>query len=169
MRKFVFFSILIAFLTLQTDLFAQVNSGKSVRLPKSQNFLAKTVVPKISEVNVKWEESFNTTTQPSDWIVIDNDNSGLAFTFEQQIDFQSGDQVLPQAGQSFWFSDYTGANNRGLIDEWLISPQLPAIADGDSLILYAGAIDGDYKDSLKVLISTTNQSPGSWNLEQICF
>ncbi len=39
----------------------------------------------------------------------------------------------------------------GLIDEWLISPQLPMIADGDSLHFYAGAIDGGFDDSCNSL------------------
>ena len=49
-----------------------------------------------------------------------------------------------------------------MIDEWLISPQLPMIANGDSLYFYAGAIGGSYPDSLKVWVSTTDTSLASF-------
>lgn len=163
MKKMFYFFVAILIFSSQSNAFNQTLTGKSARLSKSQSFLPKSIVPKIVENNVKWEETFNSAVQPSDWTVVDNDGSGLAFTFEQQINFQSGDSVLAQAGQSFWFSNYTGANSNGLIDEWLISPQVPlTIESGDSLVFYAGAIDGDYADSLKVLVSTTNQNPGSF-------
>ena len=45
------------------------------------------------------EEIFNSTTEPAGWQVIDNDGSGLAFTFEQQINFSSGAQKIPQLGK----------------------------------------------------------------------
>ncbi|MCK7526507.1 MAG: hypothetical protein MZV64_57370 [Ignavibacteriales bacterium] len=58
----------------------------------------------------------------------------LLYSFEQQINFTGG-TVNPQAGQKvFGFSDFTNANSSGLIDEWLISPQIPTITTGDSLI-----------------------------------
>ncbi len=111
---------------------------------------------------IKWEETFDYTTQPTDWQVIDNDGSGTAYTFEQQLSFTSGGIVDPQAGQSFWYSNFSNANASGLIDEWLITPQLPEIASGDSLYFYAGAIGGSYDDSLKVYVSTTDASPTSF-------
>jgi len=141
---------------------AQENTGKSIVLPNDPDFKPTTIISASPEGNVKWEETFDTTVQPPDWIVIDNDGSGAAYTFEQQIVFTSGDTVLPHAGQSYWFSNFTNANPSGLIDEWLISPQIPTIEAGDSLIFYAGAIGGSFPDSLKVLISTTDQNPGSF-------
>lgn len=110
---------------------------------------------------IKWEETFNTTTVPSDWQVIDNDGSGGAWAFVQQLNYTGG-TVVPHAGQSFWFSSFQNANPGGLIDEWLISPQLPMIEAGDSLHFFAGAIGGLYPDSLKVLISTTTPAPANF-------
>jgi hypothetical protein len=144
------------------SIFAQDSPSKGTLLPKDPDFKPKTIISDNVEGSIKWEETFNTTVQPPDWLVIDNDGSGSAYSFEQQLVFTSGDTVSPQAGQSFWFSNYTNANSSGLIDEWLISPQIPAIEAGDSLIFYAGAIGGSFPDSLKVLISTTDQSPGSF-------
>lgn len=115
-----------------------------------------------AEGAIKWEEIFNDVVPPAGWQVIDNDGSGIAWEFRQDVSFTSGDTIFPQAGQSFWFSNYTNANVSGLIDEWLISPQLPLIEAGDSLRFYAGAIDGFFPDSLKVLVSTTNSVPSSF-------
>ena len=109
---------------------------------------------------VKWEETFNTTTIPAGWQVIDNDGSGSVLTFTQGLSFTSGD-VFPQADSSFFWGNYQNANGF-LIDEWLITPQLPMVEAGDYLHFYAGAIDGGYDDSLKVLVSTTDSLPGSF-------
>ena len=80
----------------------------------------------------------------------------------QIITFTSGDTVNPQIGQSFWFSNFNNANSSGLIDEWLISPQLPMVSSGDSLYFWAGAIDAGYDDLLKVMVSTSDINLGSF-------
>ncbi len=153
------FSIFV--LLFSGSLLAQESSTKSILLPKDPNFKPITITPTNMEGTVKWEETFDTTVQPTDWLIVDNDGSGLAYTFEQSLTFTSG-TVNPQAGQSFWYSNYANANLSGLIDEWLITPQIPTISAGDSLVFYAGAIGGSYPDSLKVLISTTDQNPTSF-------
>ncbi|MBK7629278.1 MAG: DUF4397 domain-containing protein [Ignavibacteriales bacterium] len=161
MNKFLNFLLVIVIFAITPNIFAQDANTRSLRLPNSSDFKPTTIKPNFAEGNIKWEETFNTLIQPSNWLVIDNDGSGSAYTFEQLITFTGGN-VIPQAGQSFWFSNYTNANSSGLIDEWLISPQIPTIASGDSLIFYAGSIGGTYPDSLKVLISTTDQNPSSF-------
>jgi hypothetical protein len=110
---------------------------------------------------VLFEEVFGDTLPPAGWQVVDNDGSGSAWDFRQAILFTSGDTVLPQAGQSFWFSNFNNANSSGLIDEWLISPQIPA-ANFDKLTFYAGSIGSIFPDSLKVLVSTTGTNPGDF-------
>ncbi len=111
--------------------------------------------------NVKWEERFESTTIPPGWRVVDNDGSGGAYDYVQQVTFTSGDTVRPQVGASFWFSNFTNANGT-LIDEWLIGPRVADIVDGDSLYFYAGAIGGAFDDSLRVFISTTDSLLGSF-------
>lgn len=111
---------------------------------------------------VKWEEVFDGTTLPAGWQIIDNDGSGAAFSYAQSVAFTSGDTIFPDTAQSFLFSSFNNANGAGLIDEWVISPRLPMIAAGDSLVFYAGAIDDQFKDSLKVYVSTTDSLPGSF-------
>ena len=56
--------------------------------PKTLTLRPVTIVPNFTEGNIKWEETFDTTVQPGDWIVIDNDGSGAAYSFEQQITFK---------------------------------------------------------------------------------
>ena len=106
----------------------------------------------------KWEEIFNTTVQPTDWQVIDNDGSGTFMDFRQLADFGTSGVVGPQAGLSFWFSSFNNANGSGLIDEWLISPLITSDDNCDSLFFYAGAVGGSFDDSLKVFISTTGNT-----------
>ena len=112
-------------------------------------------------VSILFEEVFSDTLPPAGWQVLDNDGSGSAWEFRQAILFTSGDTVLPQTGQSFWFSNFNNANSSGLIDEWLISPQIPA-ANFDKLTFYAGSIGGSFPDSLKLLVSTTGTNPGDF-------
>jgi hypothetical protein len=108
-----------------------------------------------------FEEIFADTTIPAGWLVVDNDGSGFAWEFVQQIAFVGGDTVNPEAGQSFWFSNFGNANPSGLIDEWIISPQIQANNFG-RLMFYAGAIGGSFDDSLKVWVSTTGNSIGDF-------
>jgi hypothetical protein len=108
--------------------------------------------------SVKWEEMFTGTSPPAGWRVIDNDGSGSAMDFRQQVIFPTPpppDTIKQQVGQSFWFSSFNNANGF-LIDEWLISPRVPDIENGDSLCFWAGAVGGSFDDSLRVFISTTD-------------
>jgi len=154
---------LVIFLVLAIGLnFAIGSEKKMVAIPQS-DLSQLLITPNIEKAGVvTWEETFNTTTQPTNWQIIDNDGSGAAREFRQIVNCTSGGIVNPQVDSSFWFSNYTNANASGLIDEWLISPRLPMIASGDSLHLYAGAIGGSYDDSLRIWVSTTDSLPGSF-------
>ena len=115
---------------------------------------------------IKWEETFDTQTIPPDWQVIDNDSSGSAWTFRQLVTLVNGVDtyyVAPEVGQSFWFSSFNGANSNNLIDEYIITPRLPLIEPRDTLRFYAGAIGGQYHDSLRVKVSITDSLLGSFD------
>jgi len=112
--------------------------------------------------STKWEERFTSISIPPGWRVVDNDGSGGALAYVQQLVFTSGDTVRPQIGASFWYSNWTNANGLGLIDEWLIGPRVADIADGDSLYFWAGAIGDAFDDSIRVFISTTDSALGSF-------
>lgn len=113
--------------------------------------------------NIKFEERFATTTIPPGWRVVDNDGGGTPIAYTQLIAFTSGDTVRPQTGASFWHGSYNGASGNGLIDEWLIGPRVRNIHAGDSLYFYAGAFGGQYPDSLRVFVSTSDSSLGSFS------
>lgn len=126
-----------------------------------------TSAPLVFEIlppNIIFEEVFADTSIPAGWVVVNNDGSPAAnssWRYVPQINFTGGGQVNPQAGTRFWFASYTGANASGRIDEWLISPQIPA-ANFDSLYFYCGAIGGQFPDSIRVLVSTTDNQLGSF-------
>ncbi len=50
-------------------------------------------------------------------------------------------------------------------DEWLISPRISVIYNGDSLYFWAGSIGGPFNDSIKVKVSTTNSALESFQYE----
>ncbi len=157
MKKiYVFFVFLLG----SVMIFSQ---SKNLAIDQPANYEPIFVTPSNDGIaSIKWEETFNTTTPPGDWTIVDNDGSGTAWDFRQVVAFTSGDTVYPQAGQSFWFSNFNNANGSGLIDEWLISPQLPMVESGDSLYFWAGSIGGSYPDSFKVWVSTTDINLGSF-------
>jgi cleaved adhesin domain-containing protein/type IX secretion system substrate protein len=157
MRQFFVFLLILSLCT--GAVFA--DNQKMVALPQSNvtKYYPTNAIENLK--SVKWEETFNSTTIPAGWQVIDNDGSGAAWEYRQLTVFTSGDTVYPQIDSSYWFSSFNNANGL-LIDEWLISPKVAGIAAGDSLHIWAGAIDGTWKDSLKVWVSTTDSALGSF-------
>lgn len=109
---------------------------------------------------IKYEERFESGNPPAGWLVVNNDGSaGLTYwDYRPVVAFQSGDTIHPHEGQRFWFSDFNNANGNGVIDEWLISPKIAGIVAYDSVYFWAGAIGGTNHDSLRVFISTTDNS-----------
>ncbi len=157
MKKFYAIFVILMSCTM---IFGQ---SKKIALDQDPSYKPINVLPSPSNINdIKWEETFNSTTPPAGWNIVDNDGSGSAWEFRQVVAFTSGDTVYPQVGQSFWFSNFNNANSNGLIDEWIISPQLPMVESGDSLYFWAGAIDAGYDDSLKVWVSTTDTALASF-------
>jgi FlgD Ig-like domain/Cleaved Adhesin Domain len=115
---------------------------------------------------VRWEETFNSSTQPANWRVIDHDSSGSSWTYRQLIVFTSGDSVRPEIDSSFWFASFLGADSAGHIDEYLTSPRIPLVVGPyDSLHFYAGAVDQGYNDSLRVFVSTTDSALSSFTTQ----
>lgn len=117
--------------------------------------------------DIKWEEIFDTPEPPAGWQVFNRDGSPPSggnpgvLSYQEQIVLEDDDgEVLatidPQAGSNFWFSNFENANASGLIDEWLISPRIEGIENGDELAFYAGAPANEFDDSLRVFVSTTD-------------
>jgi hypothetical protein len=108
-----------------------------------------------AQSNIKWEEIFDDPGPPVGWQVIDNDGSGTGWQLFSTLNLPGSVVVSPQMGQYFWSSNFQNANLAGVIDEWLISPQISVIYSGDSLYFWAGAVGEDFDDSLRVLVSTS--------------
>ena len=165
MLRVILLTSLMALLSLSTLITAQ-DRAKEIRSSEYQVATEAQANPIYRPQGaIKWEETFADGTIPAGWQTIDNDGSGAGLAMSTGVNFLSGDSVRGQIGDGFWYGNFNGANSGGLIDEWIISPRLPLIESGDSLHFYAGAIGGNFDDSLKVLISTTDSLPGSFTDE----
>ncbi len=136
----------------------------------TQTFLVLVLFYAVTVSAQKWQETFLDPAIPSGWQVIDEDESdkGLGL-FSSKIP-EGGQLVTAHSGNCFWYSDLDNANLAGEINEWLISPQISVIyshADvdsipSDSLIFWAGAKGGPFADSLRVMVSTTDDQMSSF-------
>ena len=151
----LFLSTIIIF----TSLFGQ---GKRTKVTATRGVVAagekQNESAKIHRA-IKFEETFRDT---SDWTVVNNDGSpgGTVGKFFARVDIEDPDgnfidSVKAEADTLFWFSNFQNANGF-LIDEWLISPQLPVVEDGDSIYFYGGAIDAGFDDSIQVWITASD-------------
>lgn len=104
---------------------------------------------------IKFESIFDNLS--GGWQIIDADGSGTHLHFHGP-----GHGINPYAGNAYLHGTFQGANSQGLIDEWLISPQIQNITTGDSLIFFCGGSPSSWPDSLKVWVSTTNSLPSSF-------
>ena len=116
-----------------------------------------------AQSNIKWEDTWDIFGAPPEWRVINYDSStggsdGFDAWFFTGSVTQDNVTIQPQAGQVFAVSSWIHANAAGHIDEYLVSPQIQGIEQGDSLHFYAGATDGSFKDSLRVFVSTTGRN-----------
>lgn len=106
---------------------------------------------------IKYEETFPDTIPPADWQAVDGDGSGTTWEYYQGINFTSGDSVRPQAGAAFWANNYTNANGF-VIEDWLLTPKMPALEVGDTLYVYVNAIGLTYPDTLTIWVSVTDSA-----------
>ncbi len=146
-----------------------IGQTKTLRTQRSNDPTYRSIhQPLLSRINsaIKYEETFPDTSA-LDWIVLNDDQSSDANgptvgSFVSILDFPNGLNVDPQAPSTFfWSSNFTNANGM-LIDEWLISPQLPVVETGDTLRFYGGAPDnGINHDSIQVWISTVDPQGAS--------
>ena len=114
--------------------------------------------PEAISGQIKFEESFADSTAMQQWTIINADGSfnNSVGGFTTYLIYSNGDSIKPQVpGTYFWASNFSNANGN-LLDEWLVSPQLPALETGDTLYFWGGAIGGGYDDSVQVRLATEN-------------
>lgn len=106
---------------------------------------------------LKFEELFDTLSPESrGWIILNNDGNLVDYPLlYEAFTFTNGGPMNPQAGRYFVKFDALNANELRVIDEWLITPQLPVIEKFDEMSFWCGAVDKNYKDSLRVLVSVS--------------
>jgi len=122
---------------------------------KSVLILIFTATGLFAQTNIKWQQTFDDTVIPGGWQVIDADGSASGLELVQTDSTFEAIELNAHAGQAFWSSNAQNSNRAGVIDEWLISPRISVIYDGDSLYFWAGANDQGFDDSIRVKISTT--------------
>ncbi len=111
--------------------------------------------------SIKWEDNMNGNNsiaglQARGWVIIDNDGGGTTPTWFQPngLTFTS----FEGHDSGYVASNFDGANANGVIDHWLISPQLN-VSPGDSLSFYARSPQGSqFPDSIYMLVSLGGQN-----------
>jgi hypothetical protein len=113
---------------------------------------------------VKWEETFEVPEEIESrgWIRVNNDSSFSVAEFRRAFTFLNLGHQNAYDGNYFYLFNFDNANSENIIDDWLVTPQLMNIETGDTLSFWCGSIDGDYKDTIRVLISTTNNNLSSF-------
>lgn len=106
---------------------------------------------------VRFEEYFDSLDVESrGWKLINNDGSmGDEPAFTEAFTFTNTGLLSPEKGKYFIHFDALNANDAGVIDQWVIMPQISNIGKFDVFTFWCGAVDNLYRDSLRVLISTS--------------
>lgn len=96
------------------------------------------------------------------WVVLDEDGGGTTAAFYQGVASVFTAYEGPDTG--YVAANFNGANPSGVIDQWLISPEI-TVAAGDTLKFWHRAPDGNsFDDSIYVRYSTTaGITPGSFD------
>lgn len=114
---------------------------------------------------VKWRESFESRDIDSKgWSIINNDSSATEYEYQTPFNYFSLGPQNAQEGNTFIRFNFDNANDRNLIDDWMITPKLYDIHENDTLFFWCGAIDRTFKDSLKIWISETDNQLSSFRL-----
>lgn len=134
-------------------------------IPTESNRLNRQMLPPDRHISntaiIKYETIFADEAALADWTIINQDGSSnlsgeTVGKFVTGLVFPGGGSVSPQVpGTYFWASNFANANGI-LMDEWLISPQLPVVLPGDTLSFFGGAPEVLFKDSIEVRLATSD-------------
>ena len=114
---------------------------------------------------IKWEETFpDKNIETRGWKLVNNDKGGADIELYSPVEFFGLGVQSPHAGSYFFKLSFINMNRFNMIDDWIISPRIYDIHEGDSISFWCGAIDREFKDSLKVWISTSNDSLSSFTM-----
>ncbi|HEX2786796.1 MAG TPA: choice-of-anchor J domain-containing protein [Ignavibacteria bacterium] len=112
---------------------------------------------------VKFEETFDTgNIQSRGWLEVNNDSSFVVPQIRSAFTFLNLGYQNAYDGNNFYLFNFDNANPKNVIDDWLVTPYLTNIESGDTMSFWCGSIDGEFKDTIRVLISTTNNNLSSF-------
>ncbi|MCB0307000.1 MAG: choice-of-anchor J domain-containing protein, partial [Calditrichaeota bacterium] len=116
-------------------------------------------------VALPFMESFEDTTLtiPDGWTQFDADGGDEVPGADWRIS-PNGQSFPPLDGAGEIFNNFQAANPSGLIDEWLFTPQFGPYQSGMELSFNLIHIDAVWADSVMVLVSTTDNDPGSFTM-----
>jgi hypothetical protein len=109
-------------------------------------------------------EGFNGTDLPSGWVTTNlstRNSSGLPWGVGAGITDPDGNIVVgPYEGDAFAVVNFTSiGSGSGTISNWLISPELTHIANGDTFSFYTTTVaDSPFPDRLELRLSTAGAS-----------
>ncbi|MDI6804895.1 MAG: choice-of-anchor J domain-containing protein [Bacteroidota bacterium] len=133
------------------------NRSQSVIYSPFKTFYFSQITPASTVV---FEESFEGTSgfPPLGWKTVNKDGGGTTGPW-----FQGNPSIFTAySGNGYAAANYQGANDF-YIDEWLISPLIPAISSNDTLTFYHRSPDySSWADSVEVRISTTDTAIASF-------
>lgn len=114
---------------------------------------------------ILWEEGFNDINIISrGWKIVNNDSSSFNPGFYSSFNFVNLGPQNPRDGKYFYKFGFDNANYRNLADDWLITPRFFDIKKGDTISFWCGAVDLNFKDSLKVWVSDNDNLPNNFVL-----
>ena len=115
---------------------------------------------------LKFYEAFDSlNVEDRGWKLINNDNGVQEYpAFFTTFDYYQLGTLAPHAGNYFIKFNSLNANEKGVIDEWVILPQITDIEKYDTLSFWCGAVDKKYKDSIRVYVSITDNNISSFQL-----
>ncbi|MEZ4763475.1 MAG: choice-of-anchor J domain-containing protein [Calditrichia bacterium] len=158
------------------SIISTVGVSQHREIPHQNNQLDRQMLPPDRHISntavIKYETTFANESALAEWTIINQDGSanGSGATvgkFVTGLVFPGGGSVAPKvAGTYFWASNFDNANGT-LMDEWLISPQLPVVLPGDTLSFYGGAPEVLFKDSIEVRLATSDPQGGTAAFTQV--
>lgn len=114
---------------------------------------------------VKWEERLDDKDIIArGWKIINNDGGSGDIDLYSNFQFFGLGSQNSQTGGYFFKLGFESVNRFNMIDDWIITPKLFDIHAEDTISFWCGAIDRVYKDSLKIWVSTTDDSLHSFTM-----
>jgi hypothetical protein len=126
-------------------------------------FLIFMFVSSAYSQRVKWMESFDDRNPVSKgWKFVNSDGGATDIELSPAVELYNVGLIAPRIGHYFFKLGFESANRFSVIDDWIITPKLYNISQGDTISFWCGAVDRTFKDSLKVWISDTDNDPSSF-------